>query len=602
MAITDLDRGRAKPLAAPTVDKLARAYHEYGTQFTLFAESRSLSDHSIIQFLDTAETIAHIHDQAFKADVAGTFQSLTGLWQILVRQQTIPEAQADETFAALVSPFAQLHSNRELFDTGRAAVQKLLAAAPGSTAAAPQARLVGLLTGPDTAGADAREEMAQDMTRILESQRVIPLDTLFDFADNLENVSKGAKLNTTLLAKLATRINEIPLPRAPLTASEQNAMGYGYWTDHHIDAERKLNLRAAVERAGADGEKLKENRAQLAALLRDTLLAFNYAYYAPPGAQILYTNPLFVRSHDFLGMPATPATWRTTEMFGTGWPSNGGGRLVGSLSALPYALAVAEQNFLIPTHTQALIWGDLVPQMMLSAKTPRWWTVTPSQLHWVGLHLRYGGELFGEAALDEGIRNQVAEALSKVAAPVRSSAVTELLAQGNGQEAVNRVTPSELFDVARDLASRHTGDSSCLLAELHRLAEASPEDVNYAAISRAFGTPKPTLANSYQPELLSLRTFPTLMGYSSRIMAESWESNTLYWVALADELSLSPGQLNLRIPEWTRKLVEDIFASHLEDWPAVLRSLRQVGDEVRAQNRAAVNGDSKAEPQEIPNR
>ena len=73
-------------------------------------------------------------------------------------------------------------------------------------------------------------------------------------------------------------------------------------------------------------------------------------------------------------------------------------------------------------------------------------------------------------------------------------------------------------------------------------------------------------------------------------------------MALADELSISPGQLNVRIPEWTRKLVEDIFASHLEDWPAVLRSLRQVGDEVRAQNRAAVNGDSKAEPQEIPNR
>ena len=31
-----------------------------------------------------------------------------------------------------------------------------------------------------------------------------------------------------------------------------------------------------------------------------------------------------------------------------------------------------------------------------------------------------------------------------------------------------------------------------------------------------------------------------------------------------------PSQLNVRIPEWTRKLVEQIFASHLEDWPAVL--------------------------------
>jgi hypothetical protein len=126
--------------------------------------------------------------------------------------------------------------------------------------------------------------------------------------------------------------------------------------------------------------------------------------------------------------------------------------------------------------------------------------------------------------------------------------------------------------------------------------------VNYAAISRAFGTPKPTLANSYEPELLNLRTFPTLMGYSSRIMAESWESNTLYWAALADELNLAPAQLNLRIPEWTSKLVEEIFASHLEDWPAVLRSLRQVGDEVRAHSHSAVNGDQKVEPQEPPYR
>jgi hypothetical protein len=602
MAVTDLDRGRARPLEAATVDRLARAYHDYGTQYPLFAESRNLSDHSITRYLDTAETIGHMHDQAFKADVAGNFQSVTSLWQILVRQQTIPEAQADETFAAVVSPFAQLHSNRELFDAGRASVQKLLAAATGSTALVSQARLVGVLSGPETAGADAREEMAQDMTRILESQRVIPLETLFDLADNLESVSKGGKLNTTLVAKLASRISEIPLPRAPLTAIEQNAMGYGYWTDRHIDAERKLNLRAAVERAGADGEKLKEIRAQLAPLLRDTLLAFNYAYYAPPGAQILYTNPLFVRSHDFLGMPASPATWRTTEMYGTGWPSNGGGRLVGSLSALPYALAEAEQNFLIPTHTQALIWGDLVPQMILSAKTPRWWSVTPSQLHWVGLHLRYGRELLGEAALDEGIRNQVAEALGKVAAPARTSAVTELLAQANGEEAANRVTPSELFDVARDLASRRTGDASCLLAELRRLAEASPQEINYAAISRAFGTPKPTLANSYQPELLNLRTFPTLMGYSSRIMAESWESNTLYWAALADELSLPPSQLNVRIPEWTQKLVEEIFASHLEDWPAVLKSLRHVGEEVRARTRAGASGEPKAGLQELPNR
>ena len=43
-------------------------------------------------------------------------------------------------------------------------------------------------------------------------------------------------------------------------------------------------------------------------------------------------------------------------------------------------------------------------------------------------------------------------------------------------------------------------------------------------------------------------------------------------------------QLNVLVPDWTQKVVERIFASHLEDWPALLKSLRSVGDEIRTQS------------------
>src|SRR5262249_22806506 len=126
--------------------------------------------------------------------------------------------------------------------------------------------------------------------------------------------------------------------------------------------------------------------------------------------------------------------------------------------------------------------------------------------------------------------------------------------------------------------------------EIHRMTAQAPSEVSPRAISRTFGTPKPTLANSYQPELLNLRTFPTLMGYSSRIMAESCETNLLVYGALADETYVRPADLNVLIPEWTQQTVEKIFATHLEDWPALLRSLRLVGDDVRqkARKQAAV--------------
>jgi hypothetical protein len=276
--------------------------------------------------------------------------------------------------------------------------------------------------------------------------------------------------------------------------------------------------------------------------------------------------------------------------------------LAGSLAGLPYALAEAEENFLVPAQTQALIWGDLAPHIIVSATAPRWWRVTPLQIHWVGLHLRYGLELLAESADDPGLRSRLMEILGSHASPARTRQTAQLLARRDVRRAVDLVTPSELFLLARETARPGGPGDSCLLAEIREIARTSAGAVSDQAISRAFGTPKPTLANSYEPELLHLRTFPTLMGYSSRMLAESWESNTLYWAMLADELHLPPGQLSVRIPEWTRKVVERIFASHLEDWPALLRSLRAVGDEERDQDRAARAAEQKAAMQDISKR
>jgi hypothetical protein len=148
---------------------------------------------------------------------------------------------------------------------------------------------------------------------------------------------------------------------------------------------------------------------------------------------------------------------------------------------------------------------------------------------------------------------------------------------------VENVLPSEMYLLARAMSGPDR--ESTLALEIRRLAAESPAALSPEAISQAFGTPKPTLANTYGPELLNLRTFPTLMGYSSRMLAESWESNLLYYAALADEIHAQPAQMNVLVPSWTQQTVEHIFATHLEDWPALLRSLRLVGDDVREKAR-----------------
>ena len=193
-----------------------------------------------------------------------------------------------------------------------------------------------------------------------------------------------------------------------------------------------------------------------------------------------------------------------------------------------------------------------------------------------------------ESVLNPTLREQVVETLLQQAPPARARLVGRLLADGDLSKALESVTPTESFVLAmRTVNTDGLGDPD-LAGEIRRLAKAAPQSVNYQAISKSFGTPKPTLTNSYQPELLFLRTFPTLMGYSSRVMAESWESSTLYYASIADSLYLNPGQLNVSIPEWTRHTVERIFATHLEDWPALLRSLRNVGtDAINKNNKSA---------------
>ena len=602
MALTDIDRGRATPLAAPTVERLARAWRVYGSQYPVFSETPQLSDKSINQFLDAAEALTHVHDPGLRADAGGTFQALISLWQILVRQQNIPDQNADAAFQGITARFGGARTAREVFDAGHAAFQSLLDAAvkPASAGAGPQEQIAELLAGgAESDDEETRQQVEEEMLRILDAQHLLSLDTLFELGNLLESGQHPDKAAMERLIKLAGSVAEMPLPRAPLTVAERSAVGFGFWTGKHLDAERKLNLRAAIERAGGDPARLKELTELLTPLLRDSLLGLNYAYYAPPGAQVLYTNPAFVRSHDFIGGEAQAYLWKPTEPYGSGWPANGGGRLVGSLATLPYALAEAEQNFLVPAQTQALIWGDLVPQMILSAKIPRWWNVSSAQLHWVGLNLRYGRELLADAALDDAARQEAMAQLSRLAAPARTATVRQLIEQGQVKEALERVTPAELFWLSRGLEPGRSADRSPLRAQIERLGADDPAPLGPAVISRVFGAPKPTLATSYRPELLNVRTFPTLMGYSSRILAETWESNNLYWAALADELSLRPAQLNVRIPEWTRELIEHIFASHLEDWPAVLRSLRTVGDDVRERARAAA-ADQKAALQEMP--
>jgi hypothetical protein len=295
---------------------------------------------------------------------------------------------------------------------------------------------------------------------------------------------------------------------------------------------------------------------------------------------------MLVRSHDFAGLTtlATGNAWQGTLVSGRGITAGGGTHLTGSLADLPFALARIEQDFMVPDSVQALVWEDVAPDLLTAATLPRWWHVTPNELRAVALYQLLGEELLDASAEDPAVRQQALEILSDRLTPQRLEQMENLLVADRSRQAIARLTPAEIFYFAAEFRDRHPGTETGGGAdkELELLVRQYPGEVNRERISADFGIPHPAIARTYHRSLFELELLPTFMGYSSRLMAESWESNNLYWARLADEKGYPPVLLHDLVPALTRRMVEKISGTDLEDWPALLRALHETGDEFRS--------------------
>ena len=586
LSAIDNARPAGQRLSPETVHLLAEKFSRYGSQYLIFSEFQGLNDDSIARFLGTADAIDRISNVTLRANALGIFQSNVGLWQILARQGQIPAANLNESWKGVIGPFAAgIGSSAQLFDSAHTSVRELWRSAGGRPNLS-QDEVIALLAGPNQPQPDGqrvRQELADRMRSVLDGQRLVSLDTLLALGEGLNELAQGKDVGETLIP-LAGQLREFEMPRPMFTSSERSEWAAGFYNTRHSSLQTRTDLAKLIK---ANSRKdLVDARGLVVPFLRDTLVGLNYAYYAPPGAQILLNNPLFVRSHDFSGEMAVGGgqSWRVPHVFGSGLPAGGGAHLAGSLADLPFVLAEAEQDFIVPENVQALIWHELVPGLISSSTLPRWWGVSRNELHAVALYQRTGEELLTGAAQDETLRRQVLNIVSERMTPQRSEQVEKALRAGAVEEALSRVMPGETFYLAAEFRQMFPGQSGHwgkAAEELENLSSQYPAEVSWKKLSEDFGVPHPALAQSYSRELLNVKPFPAFMGYSSRLLAESWDSNNLYWARLADELGYSPAMLNRLVPELTLRMVEKIFATDFEDWPAMLRAMRETGDEFR---------------------
>ena len=588
MAISELESRRPadRHLQPATVRLLAKHFEDYSDQYRIFSEFPELSDESINLFMETVQRLNNA-PMGYRANAYGIFQASVGIWQILARQEQISTAHLDESFNRVVSPFTGIRSAAQLYDAGRNSLSEIFRFSTGKPQGT-QDEIIELLAGPIQSTPDGKQmhhEVAKRIRSVLDDQRLVSLDTLLTIGDGLTQRASG-KRPEEYVALAAAETREFEMPRPIFSESERYQWAAGVYNNHHTDTEMRTDLPKLLKAPSTSHSQLEEARGQLASFLRDTLVGLNYAYYEPPGAQALHTNPLFVRSHDFAGetVGGMKNLWQAPSLLGQGTPAGGGAHFVGSLADLPYALADIEQDFISPESVQALIWKELAPEMLAGAVLPRWWNVTPMELHAIALYQRSGEELLTASAQDEALRAKVLAILSARMLPRETRQIEYGLLNGHTADVITEMMPADNFFLAAEFLrgnADYPAAPASALQELQELCRQHPDQVNWNRLSRDFGTPHPNLAQSDGLELINIPPMPPFAGRASRFLAESLDSPNLYWARLADEGGYSPVMLHHIVPEMTRVMIEKIFATDFEDWPALLRAMREAGTEFK---------------------
>lgn len=585
LSAMDAARPPNRRIGNETARLLASKYRDLSDWYPIFVEFPTLDDAAIQSFIATADHVGSISNQALRSNALGAFQAEIGIWQILARQRQIADDQLNSTWQGTVQPYADLSSSTQLFDAARQSLRAIEAAA-GGKGEMTEERVVDLLAGPAQSSPEAvqvHDELARRMRAVLSDQRLASLDTLFALYDGLGEMAKGANVGDRLLP-LAGTLHEFELPRPIFTEGERMTWSPAIYVSRHAELQVRTDLTKVIKAPGTPAQ-LEAARAKLAPFLRDTLVGMNYAYYEPPGAQVLHSNPLFVRSHDFSAssIQGINQIWAAPSLIGIGATAGGGAYLIGSLADLPYALAMAEEDFISPQKVQALIWRETVPELLVNATLPRWWGLSRDELHAVDLYQRAGEELLRDSVDHPELREKVIGIFSDRMGWGRTDELALALEhQESAEIRIAKMLPTDTFYLESEFRRKYPeqiagwGPAN---RELDELARKNPADTSTEKIARDFGVPHPTLAETNACDLLSAGPFPVSGGSGSRLFGESWESGNLYWARLADEKGYDPAALNVLIPTLTRRMVANISATSIDDWPALQRAMNETGEE-----------------------
>ena len=607
LALVRLERHRTEPLDEASAVLLADNYLRYREVFPFFAALPDLSFRDFSSFFQACRNLESL-DKRLLNLALGEFQALLQLAALLFESGALADSAAAavvtstcDLFARAKEPFhfaqASLQSLQHLLDALKPSHQPAASSStpenPTGTRteapATPDERLLSAVSGPAKRvsfrvqdreyAVDRPSQQREKMRNVLDLQLATRLDTLLRIHQAASRLLRGQGETLRSIEEIESAIPELKevdvRTQKSLNASVRQKMVFGRPEELLVQVG---NLREEAEKQNS--KKLPaiatELLEQLNPFIKNSLVAWIYAYYFSPQDLVIAEDPFFVRRHQFFEddlhhRSYWPGASQRTHPLGPG-TFIGGVLFQLGLMAGKMGLTQVEAGTSFSGHSTI---EALTRTQIASVRAVPWARLTQNDVHAVGVTLRFAKEVVVAASLRPELASEVGQLTLGLIGLGRRSQLLSALTHHDVEGALRLLSSSDLYFLAERFWQKHgtgkLGENPTTLAmqQINRSSARTSADF--------FGGPHLKTFGCLHNHLPALRPYEDYENFRlADAMSERLGHFLLDLAESLDRLGIPVEALAVVGEPAVRELAKNATMNDRDDWMAVIESAAQV--------------------------
>ena len=607
LALVRLDRHRTQPLDEASALLLADNYPRYREVYPFFAALPDLSFRDLTSFFQACRNLESLDRRVLNLAL-GEFQALLQLAALLFESGALEDSSAStavtsicELFAKAREPFqfaqASLQSLQHLLDALKPSHKRATSfSAPENPTgtriddpATADERLLSSLSGPakrvffrvqDTEYAlDRPSQQREKMREILDLQLATRLDTLLRLHQAALRLLQGQGeilRNIEEIENAIPQLKEIDVrTQKTLHASVREKLVFGR-PEELLAQAAKLRVEAGKQHAKKLHEIATELWEQLNPYVKNSLVAWIYAYYFSPQDLVVAMDPFLVRRHQFFESDLQhrrywPGASQQTDPLGPGTFIRG---VLFQLSLMAGRIGLTQVEAGTSFRGKSAI-EALTHTQIAGVRGMPWARLTQSDVHAVGVALRFAREIVVAACLRPELASEVGHLTLGLIGLARRTRLLSALGKQDAEGALRLLSSSDLYFLGEQFWRKHGAET---LGENPTTVAIQQINRNSARTSADyFGGPHLKTFGCLHNHLPPLRPYEDYEHFRlADVMSERLGHFLLDLAESLDRLGIPVEALAVVGEPAIRELAENATMNDRDDWMAVIESAAQV--------------------------